>query len=136
MSDDNILSEIGLAICGSLSMISTTILILYYIFNKKMRTFGFRLVLPLFVFDFIWSFNVGVPTFISLIDSSEMMYQPLCRIQGTSKLFSMLASFFSTATISWSIYTFIIRKKPIKTKNPITYFVRYIIILPLFLAIM
>ena len=136
MSDDNILSEIGLAVCGSLSMISTTILILYYILNKKMRTFGFRLVLPLFVFDFIWSFNVGVPTYIFLIDSSEMMYLPLCRLQGTFKLFSMLASFFSTAAISWSIYTFIIRKKPIKTKDPINYFARYIIILPLFLAIM
>ena len=80
MSDDNLSSEIGLVICGTLSMISTAILILYFIFNKKNRTYGFRLVLPLFVFDFIWSLNVAVPTYIFLADNSEVMFHPLCKL--------------------------------------------------------
>lgn len=131
-----VLPQIGLAVSGMLSLISTLCLILIYVFKKKSRTYGFRLVLPLFVFDLLWSINIVLPTFFLFVDTDAVINSSLCRLQGTIKLFSMLGSFFSTVAISWSLYTFIIRRKPIKSKNPTEYFAKYTILLPLFLSIM
>ncbi|EAS00923.2 slime mold cyclic AMP receptor (macronuclear) [Tetrahymena thermophila SB210] len=131
----SILPQVGLAVSGMLSIISTACLILIYTFKKSSRTYAFKLVLPLFIFDLIWSLNIVIPVFYNLADPDAIINMPLCRIQATIKLFTMLGSFFTTVTISWSLYSFIIHRKPIKSKNPHLYFSKYTVVLPLFFSI-
>lgn len=69
-----------------------------------------------------------------MIDTEIEINIWVCRLEGFLKLFSMLASFFTTVMISWTLYTHIIRNKPVKTKNPTIHFIKYTCIIPFLMA--
>ena len=77
---DNLTSQITLTVSSILSLLATSALLLYYARNKKRRTYGFRLVIPLFFFDFLWSLNILIPVIFLYIDPEYIIDEPWCRI--------------------------------------------------------
>ncbi|KAL4448712.1 hypothetical protein ABPG74_012801 [Tetrahymena malaccensis] len=128
------IQEIILFVCLLLTLISTGMLIAYFILKEEQRTYSFKLVLPIFVFDFIWALNVAVPMIYYFVSPDSVISEFACNFQGIVKLFTTNGSFFSALAISWTLYTFLIRKVPIQTKNPIIYFSGYTIVLPLIIS--
>lgn len=92
-------------IFGSLSLISTLIVISLYILNKKMRDFAFRLVFYLQISDFLLSLSMimlGSQNF-----SKEFNYK-FCQAQAFLINFGVLGT---------SIWTFIITLIMLQTRN-------------------
>lgn len=128
---------IGVAVSATLSFLSTSFLVLLYKFSPNSRTGAFRTVIPLFCMDLLWSINILVPilTMIAFDDPNWEIPRTWCLIQGAVKLFTMLSSFFITTTIAWSLYSVLIRKKPIRTKNPTKHFALFTFVIPIIASI-
>ncbi|KAL4429235.1 hypothetical protein ABPG74_022115 [Tetrahymena malaccensis] len=126
---------ISLLICSLLSWVSTGSLIAYFLFKKCSRTYAFKLVFPIFLFDFILSFNYLSPLLYLLIDSSAYLSDFTCRLQGFLKLLATNGMFFSSLIISWVLYSYFIKKNPVTYKNPIQHYSKFTFLLPTIIAI-
>ncbi|KAL4472527.1 hypothetical protein ABPG74_018476 [Tetrahymena malaccensis] len=130
------IQELSMILCTGLSVLSSLILIGYYIFQQKARTLAFSLVLPIFLYDFLLLFDFFIPLMIYFINPDTVISKPLCMLQGQLKLFRTNGTFFSTLAICWTLYSFFIKKKCLKFKNgPIFYFSPFTFILPLLISV-
>ncbi|KAL4429233.1 hypothetical protein ABPG74_022113 [Tetrahymena malaccensis] len=125
---------ISLFLCSLLSCISTGILIFYFLYSQESRTYAFKLVFSIFIFDFILSLNYLCPLLYLIIDENAQIGDAICKIQGFFKLLGTNGMFFSSLVISWVLYSYFIRKKQIKFKNPIIHYSKFTIALPLLIA--
>ncbi|KAL4499893.1 hypothetical protein ABPG72_015242 [Tetrahymena utriculariae] len=128
--------ELSMILCTGLSVLSSLILIGYYFFQQKARTLAFSLVLPIFLYDFLLFFDYFIPLIIYFINPDTVISKPLCMLQGQLKLFRTNGTLFSTLAICWTLYSFFIKKKPLKFKNqPIFYFSPFTFVLPLLISV-
>ncbi|KAL4470663.1 hypothetical protein ABPG72_001774 [Tetrahymena utriculariae] len=121
-------------ICSTCSVISTGILLFHYAYYKQVRTFAFRLVFTVFLYDFLLSLDYFIPLAYYFLNPNDTISDSLCRLQAFLKLLATNGTFCATLSVSWTLYTFFIRKKPIKTHNPVTYYGKFTLLTPLFLA--
>ncbi|EAR83503.1 G protein coupled glucose receptor regulating Gpa2 protein (macronuclear) [Tetrahymena thermophila SB210] len=126
---------ISLLLCSILSCTSTGILIFYFFYSQQSRTYAFKLVFSIFIFDFILSFDYLCPLLYLLIDQNAKIGDVVCKIQGFVKLLATNGMFFSSLVISWVLYSYFIRKKQIKYKNPIIHYSKFTIALPLIISL-
>ncbi|KAL4470666.1 hypothetical protein ABPG72_001777 [Tetrahymena utriculariae] len=125
---------ISLFLCSLLSCTSTGILIFYFLYSQESRTYAFKLVFSIFLFDFILSLNYLCPLLYLLIDQNAQIGDVICRIQGFIKLLGTNGMLFSSLVISWVLFSYFIRKKQIKFKNPIIHYSKFTMVLPLILS--
>lgn len=107
------LYSLSFLICSALSVMSTGILLLYYCYYKHSRNFAFKLVIPVFFFDFVLSLDYFIPLVYYFLAEDPYINDYFCRLEGFLKLFATNGTFCATLSISWTLYTFFVRKKPI-----------------------
>lgn len=128
--------QAGLMITCFLSTVSTGGLIGYFIFSKNNRTYGFKLVFPLFLTDFIFSTTILISCLSLYICPTIVIDNFFCNFQGFLELYATLSSFLITATITWTIYSSIVLESPLRVKNPTKHFAIITTVIPLIAATM
>ncbi|KAL4508395.1 hypothetical protein ABPG72_003699 [Tetrahymena utriculariae] len=102
--------KISLIIVSSLSLIATSFIIIFYIFNKSYLTFSFDLVLMLCISDFVYSLISFLRALIMLSSPGTVIGMTLCYIQGLMIQTSIISSYICSSSICYSLFQWIVRE--------------------------
>ena len=127
--------ELSILLSSALTTVSTGILIIYFLASPRSRTYSFQLVFPVFLYDFVIGVNYLVPIIYYYSSSDPQISSVMCKIEAFIKLFMTNSTFFTTITISYTLYVYLTKKRHTRINNPIMYYAPITFLLPMIIAL-